>query len=527
MPKVLIADKLSPTAVKIFEDRGIDYEIKTGMSEEEFKAAVADADGLVVRSAAKPNAAIIEAGKKLKVIGRAGIGVDNVDIPAATKNGVIVMNTPFGNAITTAEHAISMMLSLTRNIPQASRDTHKGEWPKSKYVGTELFNKTLGVVGCGNIGSIVADRALGLKMKVIAFDPFLSSERAQKIGVEKVSLDELLERADFVTLHTPANEKTKGMINKDSIAKMKKGVRLINCARGALVVEEDLLAAIESEHVAGAAIDVYQSEPAKEHIFFGNDKIICTPHLGASTKEAQENVAVQVAEQIADYLLDGAVTNALNTPSITADEAPKLQPYMNLCSQLGSLVGQITKEGLEAISIEYSGDASELNTKPLTCVVLQGILSRLLGDGVNMVNASFVAKERNIEVVETSRSESKGYHTKVKIEVKTEKQSRSVSGTLFGGSEPRITEVDGVKIETLIGPHMLYIYSQDKPGMIASIGSILADSKVNIATFSLGRTQAMGYAISLVQVDGDIEDSILAKVKGIDGVESATALKFN
>ncbi len=344
MPKVLISDALSPAAVQIFKDRGIDVDVKVGLDKDELIKIIGDYDGLAIRSNTKVTPAVIDAAKKLKV----------VDLPAATAKGIIVMNTPFGNSITTAEHAIAMMMALARDIPQASASTHAGKWEKSKFMGVEVTAKTLGIIGCGNIGGIVADRALGLRMKVIAFDPFLTPERAADIGVEKVELDDLLARADFITLHTPMTPQTKNILNAANLAKTKKGVRIINCARGGLIVEADLKAAIESGHVAGAALDVFEVEPAKTNILFGMEQIIGTPHLGASTNEAQENVALQVAEQMSDYLLDGAITNSVNVPSISAEEAPKLTPFATLAQQLGSFAGQLTEEGIAEVTLAFS-----------------------------------------------------------------------------------------------------------------------------------------------------------------------------
>src|SRR3989338_2516364 len=354
MPKVLISDSLSPAAVQIFKDRGVEVDVKTGLDRDELIKIIGEYDGLAIRSATKVTPQVLAAAKKLKVVGRAGIGVDNVDLPAATAAGVIVMNTPFGNSITTAEHAIDMMLSLARDIPQANASTHAGKWEKSKFMGVEVTGKVLGVIGCGNIGSIVADRGLGLRMKVVAFDPFLTPERAQDLGVEKVELDELLKRADFITLHTPLTDKTRNILNAESIAKCKKGVRIVNCARGGLIVEADLKAAIEAGHVAGAALDVFEEEPAKANPLFGMEQVICTPHPGASTNEAQENVALQVAEQMADYLLTGAISNSINVPSVSAEEAPKLTPFLTLAQQLGSFAGQLTETGISAVTLEYA-----------------------------------------------------------------------------------------------------------------------------------------------------------------------------
>ena len=525
MPKVLISDKLSPAAVQIFKERGVETDIKTGLKPDELKAIIGQYDGLAIRSSTKVTADILAAAKNLKVVGRAGIGVDNVDVPAATARGVIVMNTPFGNSITTAEHAIAMMFALARDIPQANASTRAGKWEKSKFMGVELTAKTLGVVGCGNIGSIVAERAIGLKMKVLAYDPYLSAERAKALGVEKVELDELLPRADFITLHTPLTDATKGIIDAKAIAKTKKGVRIINCARGGLIVEDDLKAAIEAGHVAGAALDVFKEEPATNNPLFALEQVICTPHLGASTTEAQENVALQVAEQMSDYLLTGAVTNALNMPSVSSEDAPKLRPYMALAHLLGSFAGQLTEHGLKAVTVAYEGQVAALNTKPLTAMLLEGLLKPFV-ESVNMVNAPVIAKDRDIAVTETRNPESSDYHTLITLTVTTELQTRSVAGSLFGGNRPRLVAVKGIAIEAELSPHMLYVTNKDKPGFIGRLGTTLGEAGINVATFHLGRNQPGGDAIALIQIDQPIPETVLEKVRAIPNVVQAKSLGF-
>ncbi len=524
MLKVLISDKMSPLAEEIFKARGLEVDYKPGMTPDELKACIGDYYGLAIRSDTKVRADVLDAAVNLKVIGRAGIGVDNVDIPAATAKGVVVMNTPFGNSITTAEHALAMMMALARDIPQASASTHAGKWEKSKFMGVELFGKTLGVVGCGNIGGYVAERALGLKMRVIAYDPYLTPERAHDLGVEKVELDELFARADFITLHTPLTDATRGIISEKSFGKMKKGVRIINCARGGLVDEAALKAALDDGRVAGAALDVFEVEPAKENVLFNHPKVICTPHLGASTKEAQVNVAVQVAEQISDFLLTGAVTNALNMPSVSAEDAPKLKPYMKLVEYLGSFAGQITRTGIKAVNISYEGSVAELNTKPLTAIALSGLLRPML-DAVNMVSAPAIAKERNIGLSETKREGSAEYQTLVKLTVTTETQTRSVSGTLFAG-KPRLVEVNGIPVEAEFGAHMLFFTNKDKPGLIGKLGTSLGLAGVNIATFHLGRNAAGEDAVALVQIDGALKPDVLESLRAVPNVVRVESLSF-
>ncbi len=524
-PKVLISDKLSAAAVEIFKTRGVDVDVKTSLKPEELLEIIKDYDGLAIRSNTKVTKAVLAAATRLKVVGRAGIGVDNVDTEAATARGVVVMNTPFGNAITTAEHAISMMMAVARQIPDANASTHAGKWEKSKFMGVELYGKTLGVVGCGNIGSFVAERGLGLKMKVIAYDPYLSPERAAGLGVEKVDLDAIFARADFITLHTPLTEQTKNLIDAKSIAKMKKGVRIINCARGGLVVEADLKAALESGHVAGAALDVFEEEPAKKNALFGMENVVCTPHLGASTNEAQENVALQIAEQISDYLLSGAVTNALNMPSVSAEDAPRLRPYMKLAEQLGSFAGQTTKAGLKAVTITYDGHVAELNTRPLTAIAVMGLLGPSM-ESVNMVNAPAIARERDIKITEVKREDSGLYQTLITLTVTTDKGTYSVSGTLFGGSLPRLVDINDIHIEAEVAPHMLYVMNDDKPGFIGALGTILGQSGVNIASFHLGRAKAGGDAIALLSLDQAVDETLRAKVAALPHVKLAQSLAF-
>jgi D-3-phosphoglycerate dehydrogenase len=526
-PRVLISDALSDAAVQIFKDRGIDVDFQPNLGKDKEKLAeiIGNYDGLAIRSATKATAKILEKATRLKVIGRAGIGVDNVEIPAATARGIIVMNTPFGNSITTAEHAITLMLALAREIPAADASTQAGKWEKNRFMGVEITAKTLGVIGCGNIGSIVADRALGLRMKVIAFDPFLSPERARDIGVEKVELEELFKRADFITLHTPLTDKTRNIIDAAAIAKMKKGVRIINCARGGLVDEQALADALKSKQVAGAAFDVFVEEPATKNVLFGLPNVICTPHLGASTTEAQENVALQVAEQMSDYLLTGAISNAINFPSITAEEAPKLKPFIELAEKLGSFAGQLTETGLTKITITYEGTVAEMKIKALTSAALTGLLRPMLGD-VNFVSAPVVAKERGVVVEETTREVAGDYESLITITVVTETQTRSVSGTVFADGRPRIVNIKGIRMDAEFAPSMVYITNLDKPGFIGRFSSTLGEAGINIATFHVGREAPGGSAVALIEIDGELPADVLAKVRALPQVQSARPLHF-
>ena len=525
MPKILIADQLSPRAEEIFRARGLEVDVRPDIGTADLAAAIAGYDGLAVRSRAKVTAALLASAARLKVIGRAGIGVDNIDVAAATQRGVVVMNTPYGNSITTAEHAIALMLALARRIAEADRSTQDGKWEKARFMGVELYGKVLGIIGCGNVGSIVAELAQGLRMKVIAHDPYLSEDRARDFGVGKVALDELYARADFITLHVPLTDATRHMIDATAIAQMKPGVRLVNCARGDLIVEADLKAALEDGRVAGAALDVFSVEPARDSPLFHTPGLLATPHLGASTAEAQENVAVQVAEQMADFLLTGAVTNALNMPSVSAEEAPKLRPYMALAEQLGSFAGQLTSTALRAVQVEYEGTVAQLNTKPITAVVLEGLLKPLL-DSVNMVNAPIVARERDIHISEVKHDRPCDYQTLIRLTVTTDRQSRGVAGTLFGGDKPRIVNIKGIPIEAELGPHMLYLSNRDRPGLIGALGTTLGAAGVNIATFHLGRAEAGGDAVALLEVDQRLSDEILRAVRALPHVIQAQTLSF-
>lgn len=525
MFKVLIADKLSEEAVRIFSDNGIEAIVKNGLDENALIEALQDCDGLVVRSATKATKRVIESCQKLKVIGRAGIGVDNVDLEAATNNGKVVMNTPFGNSITTAEHAITLILSTARQIPYASQTTHEGKWEKSSIKGIEVTGKYLGVIGCGNIGSIVAQRALGLHFKVLAFDPFLQEEKAKEMGVEKVTLDELFKRSDFITLHTPLTEKTKNIIGKDSFAKMKKGVRIINCARGGLVDEDALKENLESGHVASAALDVFVNEPPKGSSLLGTKNLILTPHLGASTTEAQEKVALQIAEQISDYLKTGAILNAVNTFSLTAKEYTSVKPYLKLCSLLGGFAGQLTENAVKSVQVEFEGQAANINTQPLLQTIVFSLLKPTM-DNVNMINSLLVAKSKSIAVSEVKHQKQSEYQTLIKLVITTDKQTRSVSGTLFGG-KPRVVEVKGIEIDAELSNHNLYISNEDKPGFIRDLSKVLADNNINIATFHLGRKASGQEAIALISTDSAIDNNIVEHIKKIPLVIQAKYLQFD
>ncbi|MCB2052706.1 MAG: phosphoglycerate dehydrogenase [Geminicoccaceae bacterium] len=525
MAKVLIADALSDAAAGIFEERGLEVDVAVGLSKEALLERIAGYDGLAIRSATKVTSEVIERASNLKVVGRAGIGVDNVDIDAATAAGVVVMNTPFGNSVTTAEHAIGMMMALARQLPAADRSTRAGKWEKSRFLGTEITGKVLGLIGCGNIGSIVADRAQGLKMRVIAFDPFLSAERARDIGVEKVELEQLVERADFISLHTPLTEQTRNILSAERLAHTRRGVRIVNCARGGLVDEAALARLVEEGHVAGAALDVFVEEPARSSPLFALENVIVTPHLGAATAEAQEKVALQVAEQMSDYLVSGAIVNALNMPSVTAEEAPRLRPYMRLADQLGAFAGQLTETGLTGVTVTYAGHVAALNHRPLTQIILKGLLSPLMAS-VNMVNAPAVARSRNIEVTVVERADLDAYQTLICVAVQTERGRRELHGTLFQDAEPRIVHMRGIDIEARLAPHMLYVRNRDKPGFVGGLGRILGDANINIGTFQLGREAAGGEAIALVEVDAEVPPAVIDQILALPNVLQVKRLAF-
>jgi D-3-phosphoglycerate dehydrogenase len=525
LPRVLIADKLSPAALSVFGNRGIEADARPGLGKDALLEIIGDYDAVAVRSATKITADIIKAATKLKLIGRAGIGVDNIDVDAATAAGVIVMNAPFGNSITTAEHTIALLMALARELPAANVSTHAGRWEKDRFVGTELYGKTLGIVGAGNIGAIVADRARGLKMKVIAYDPYLPHERATNLGIEKVDLDDLLARSDFVSLHVPLTTETRNIISADSLSRMKKGARLINCARGGLVDEQALKAALEARQLKGAALDVFEEEPARSHVLFGDERVIATPHLGASSTEAQEKVAVQIAEQISDFLLTGAIANALNSPAISAEDAHRARPWIQLAERLGAFAGQLTETGILSVQIVYEGSPNSLNTAALTQAALAGLLKCTLS-GVNMVNARLRARERGIVIEETRRDRQGAYEGYIKLAIRAEGLSRDVAGTVFLDGRPRLIQIKGIDLEAGFAPHMLYVTNEDKPGFIGRLGTLLGDAGVNIASFALGRSAPGADAIALVEVDGAIAEDILAQIRGLPLVRQAKALAF-
>jgi D-3-phosphoglycerate dehydrogenase len=516
--KVLISDNISSKCVEILKNAGLEVDMKVGLKPEELKACIGDYHGLVIRSATKVTSDIISAAKNLRVIGRAGSGLDNVDKIAATKKGIVVMNTPGGNTITTAEHTIAHLVSLARLIPQATMSLKAGKWEKKKFMGVELYNKTLGILGIGNIGSQVAKRMQAFAMNVIAFDPFLSEDKAKIMGIEKVDLKELFKRSDFITIHTPLTPETKYLINKKTIKIMKPGVRIINCARGGIINEKDLYDAIVEGKVAGAALDVFEKEPPGNNPLLTLDNVIATPHLGASTKEAQENVAVAVAEQIVDYLIHGTIRNAVNFPSIPSDQVSRLQPYINLAEKIGGFAAQMFEGGVTEITIEYQGDASRINTAPVTIAAIKGFLSPMLEETVNFVNAPVIAKERGIEVKEIKTSDEGDYQSMVALRVKAKDKESYFAGTLFSKKDPRIVNIDNFKVEIMPEGELLFMYNNDKPGVIGNIGTLLGKNKINIARMHFGRETQGGKAISVVSIDTHASPQIIEEIKKLPNI---------
>lgn len=516
--KVLISDNISSKCVEILKNAGLEVDMKVGLKPEELKACIGDYHGLVIRSATKVTSEILSAAKNLKVIGRAGSGLDNVDKTAATKKGIVVMNTPGGNTITTAEHTIAHLVSLARLIPQGTMSLKAGKWEKKKFMGVELYNKTLGILGIGNIGSQVAKRMQAFAMNVIAFDPFLSEDKAKIMGVEKVDLKELFKRSDFITIHTPLTPETKYLINKKTIKIMKPGVRIINCARGGIINEKDLYDAIVEGKVAGAALDVFEKEPPENNPLLTLDNVVATPHLGASTKEAQENVAVAVAEQIVDYLIHGTIRNAVNFPSIPSDQVSRLQPFINLAEKIGGFAAQMFEGGVTGINIEYQGDASRINTAPVTIAAIKGFLSPMLEETVNFVNAPVIAKERGIEVKEIKSSDEGDYQSLIALRVKAKDKESYFAGTLFSKKDPRIVNVDNFKVEIMPEGELLFMYNNDKPGVIGNIGTLLGKNRINIARMHFGRETQGGKAISVVSIDTHASPQIIEEIKKLPNI---------
>ena len=514
--KVLVSDVLGEVGIKMFqEESGLEVDVKTGLAPDELKRIIGEYDALVIRSATKVTEDLLEAARSLKVVGRAGIGLDNVDIPAATKRGVVVMNTPTGNVITTAEHTIAMMMALTRNIPWGTSSLKEGLWEKKKLQGREVFNKVLGVIGFGKIGSIVADRARGLKMQVIVHDSFVTPEQIEKAGFEPVSIDELYRRADFITLHVPKLKDTTGFLNKAAFQKMKDGVMIINCARGGIVDETDLNEALLSGKVAGAALDVFEHEPPGVCPLFEVDRVICTPHLGASTLEAQTNVAVQVAEQIIAYLKDNTVINAVNVPAVSGELLEKMGPLLTLSDRMGCLLAQLAAGPVKEVVIEYAGDFQDLDLSPVTTAVLKGLLTPMIKDDVNFVNAQVLAKERGLKVTETTIPEAAEYINLITVRAYYDGGQSKVAGTIFGQKDPRVVNINNFRLELHPQGRFILIHNHDKPGAIGSIGSLLGDHKVNISKMRVGQDEGGDKTMIFIRTDEIIPDDVMEKLRDL------------
>lgn len=512
--KILVSDSLSPRGVEVLQQAGFTADVNTKLTKEELLKEIKQYDGIIVRSATKVTAEVINAGDRLKIIGRAGTGLDNVDKEAATRRGIVVMNTPGGNTITTAEHTIAMMVAMSRRIPQATASTKAGKWEKSKFMGMEFYNKTLGLVGLGQIGTVVTKLAQGLQMNVIGYDPFLAPERAKQLGIDVVELPELFQRADIISVHTPLTNETRSLIKADTIRQMKDGVMIVNCARGGIVNEQDLFEALQSKKVASAAFDVFEDEPVKpDHPLLTLDNFICTPHIGASTEEAQEKVAISIAEQFVDYFKKGVARGAANIPSVPPEVLPQLQPYIALVERMGSFQAQLLDGGIEQITVEYCGDVGNLKVAPLTVAVLKGLLAPILEVAVNAVNAPILAKDRGIEVKEIKGSEAGNFTSLIRIHVKTSKTGHELAGTLYHKKEPRIVESNNYPVEVIPEGHMLLIYNVDRPGVIGTVGKILGDHQVNIARMQCSRHQQGGNALLIIGLDGPPTTDVMEAIK--------------
>lgn len=524
--KILAMDKVSEEGLKVIRDSQIEVDSKAGLSEDELVKIIPDYDALIVRSETKVTPKIIEAGKNLKIIARAGVGVDNVDLPTATKNGVIVVNSPEGNTVAAAEHSFAMLLSMIRQIPQAHSKLKSGVWDKKSFKGVEVLNKTLGVVGLGKIGRRVASYALGMGMRVIVSDPFVTADYAKNLGVELKSLDDVIKEADIITFHIPKTKETAGMINKETIAKMKKGVRLVNVARGGIINEADLYEALKSKHVASAAIDVFEKEPTELSPLFELDNIVVTPHLGASTVEAQVNVAIDVAEQIVEVLRGGAARSAVNIPSMKPELIAPVRPFMGIAEKLGSLAAQIVKGAVKKVEVMYTGEVAANNISPLTTVVLKGLLTPILDVKVNFVNAPYVAKDRGIEIVESKNKEVGDFGSLISLKVTTEKETREVGGTIFSGIGDRLVSIDGFRVDAAPEGYMLIIGNIDKPGMIGKVGTFLGSHNINIASMDVGRVKVNEKAVMVLNVDGQVPEKVLSEIIKLEGISSAIAVKL-
>ncbi|MBT4483160.1 MAG: phosphoglycerate dehydrogenase [Candidatus Latescibacteria bacterium] len=528
MYRVLISDNVAQECIDILEAvPEIEVDFKTKLSPDELKAIIGDYDALVVRSATKVLEDVIAEAKKLKVIGRAGSGIDNIDVAKATDAGIVVLNTPGGNTVSTAEHAFSLMMALSRNISQGDHSIKEGLWDRKKLMGVELRGKTLGIIGLGNVGQVMADRAAAFKMKVLGIDPFISKEIAQRHGIKLTTLDEVWAESDYITVHTLLSDKTHHMINAETLDKCKDGVRIINCARGGIINEKDLLKAIDSGKVAGAALDVYENEPPGESSIVMDERVICTPHLGASTAEAQDIVAAMVAEQIRDFLLHGEVRNAVNMPSMASEMFEEVKPFMNLCRNMGAMLGQLGKGQLTSFEITYyGGDLHRFDTWPITSSALEGLFTRGYAEGINLINALITAEKLGIKVNEIKSSEEKNFKNCIKVTTNTDSGDLSILGTIFGKHSPRVVNFQGFELDFVPEGHMLICGNKDRPGIIGNIGTVLGKKGINIAHMTWSRKSPAGEAIVVLNTDDAVDKKILDEINAIDNIEWAVCLEI-
>jgi D-3-phosphoglycerate dehydrogenase / 2-oxoglutarate reductase len=526
--RVLLSDSLAPQGIEILKgDTRIQCDVNTGLSPAQLAELIPAYDALLVRSSTKVTRDLIERASSLKVIGRAGVGVDNVDLDAATRHGIVVMNSPLGNSVTTAEHTIAMMMALSRHIPAADAAIRAGKWERGKFTGTEVFNKTLGVIGLGNIGRIVADRALGLKMKVIGFDPILTSDAAARVGIEMVAVEELFRCSDFITVHTPLTDETRGLVGASAFALMKPSARVINCARGGIIDEDALYAALKAGQLAGAALDVFIDEPPlPNHPLLTLDNVIATPHLGAATDEAQIQVGVDIAHQIVEFLTEGTIRHSVNIPALSPKELDTLGPHLMLAERLGRLAAQLIERPPTHIAVGFAGEAAGLKSEPIMASALKGLLSGFLDQQFNLVNAPYIARERGITVTETRSRETADYINVLTLSVRTDATIHEVAGSVVGNRALRLIRIDGYPIEANPEGYFLMLHNRDVPGVVGAVGTLLGQAGINIAGLELGRDRIGGMALSLVEIDGPVPAKVLENLKTIPAITSATLIKL-
>jgi D-3-phosphoglycerate dehydrogenase len=525
--KVLISDSLSKEAVDILEkEKSLKVDVNTKLTPEQLKEVIKDYDALLVRSSTKVTKDVINAGTKLKIIGRAGVGLDNVDLEAASKKGIIVVNTPGGNTISTAEHAFTLMLSMSRNIGLADASMKRGEWERKKFMGVELYRKTLGIVGLGRIGTEVAKRALSFEMRVLAYDPYLSMEKAKQLGIESVDLNTIYKESDYITVHTPLTDDTKHLVSDKAFEVMKKGVRILNCARGGIIDEAALIRAIESGKVAGAALDVFEDEPPKDPKLLKMEKLLLTPHLGASTEEAQVNVAIDIANTVIDYLIKSCIRNAVNVPCVDPEILKAIDPYLKLIEKIGSIHAQLAEGHVKRVKIKYVGELLRYDVTPLTLSFVKGLLTPILQETVNFVNALVIAKERGINIVESKTAAVEDFTSLICVEVETDKGTNGIEATLFTKVDPRLVKLNEFYVDAVPEGYMMFIQNKDVPGIIGQIGTILGRNKINIAGMSFGRDEKGGKAVSVLNIDSDVPKNVMDEIRKAENIYGAKLVKL-